>query len=60
MSKKDIDFTKISMPADEFDAMMRQALDAAPPVEESARASKRTGRDVKAGKVKVARTAKAR
>ena len=31
MSNKDVDFTKVSIPADEFDAMMRRALDSKAP-----------------------------
>ncbi len=31
MNTKDVDFTKVSIPADEFDAMMRRALDAPAP-----------------------------
>jgi hypothetical protein len=52
MSKKDIDFTKVSMPADEFDEMMRRALDAPPPSEETAKAVKRTGNAKKPTKEK--------
>ena len=34
MNTKDIDFAKVSIPADEFDALMRRALDAPVPAPE--------------------------
>lgn len=40
MSKKDIDFNEVSLPADEFDAMMRRALDAPPPADPSSKGEK--------------------
>lgn len=52
-SKKDIDFTKVSLPADEFDAMMRRALDAPPPpAEEPAKPAKRAGKAARPAKQK--------
>lgn len=48
MSNKDIDFSKVSLPADDFDTMMRQALGTPPPVESSEEAGKSSGKRGKA------------
>ncbi len=40
MTSKDIDFTKVSLPADDFDAIMRRALDAPPPAEPASKGEK--------------------
>lgn len=50
MSKKLIEPDEMRMPADEFDAMMRRALDAPPPLDEQAEARKMPAKGPKARK----------
>lgn len=52
MNKERVDLTKLNMPADEFDAMMRRALDAPPPPDEQDKVGKKPTKRPKAGKEK--------
>ena len=53
MTRKDIDFTKVSLPADEFDSMMRGALNAPAPPDHTEKESEKKVRKPKVLKTTV-------